>query len=106
MPEIRKVIWAPETHKDLHDIWRYYAKIASREIANRIISDITQTGVRLAEHPLLLGRPRDDLQPGLRSTRVHPYLIFYRVTPSAIEIVRVLHGSRNLPVALQKSDDD
>jgi plasmid stabilization system protein ParE len=28
---------------------------------------------------------------------VSPYLIFYQILPDEIEIIRVLHGARNLP---------
>jgi plasmid stabilization system protein ParE len=44
-----------------------------------------------------LGRSRDELCQGCRSLLVKKYLVFYRLLPNAIEIVRVLHGSRNLP---------
>ena len=40
---------------------------------------------------------RDDLSPGLRSIPHGNYLIFYRLMNNGIEIVRVLHGSRDLP---------
>jgi toxin ParE1/3/4 len=33
---------------------------------------------------------------GLRSVAVEPHVIFYRVTRSAVEIVRVLHGRRDV----------
>jgi len=29
-----------------------------------------------------------------------PYLIFYRIRPDAIQIVRVLHGARNIDARL------
>lgn len=44
-----------------------------------------------------IGRRRDDLAPGLRSISYANYLIFYRPIDDGIEIVRVLHGSRDLP---------
>jgi len=34
--------------------------------------------------------------PGLRSVLVLPYGIFYRVAESSVDIVRVLHGRRDL----------
>jgi plasmid stabilization system protein ParE len=33
--------------------------------------------------------------PGLRSVLVHPYLIFYRLTDTRVEVARVIHGRRN-----------
>lgn len=43
-----------------------------------------------------LGHRRDELRPGLRSVNVHPYLLFYRAVPGGIELVRVVHGARDL----------
>jgi toxin ParE1/3/4 len=50
-----------------------------------------------------LGHVRDDVVPrgrGLRFWRVAPYLIVYRLSPGGIEIVRVVHGARDLPALL------
>jgi toxin ParE1/3/4 len=57
----------------------------------------------LAGHPNL-GRSRDELEEGIRSFPVGKYVIFYRVIPAGVEIVRVLHGSRDLN-AIFNSDD-
>jgi toxin ParE1/3/4 len=49
-----------------------------------------------------LGRARSFMRPGLsglRSFRVagfRNYLVFYRTSPCGIDIVRVLHGARDL----------
>ncbi|MGH9741426.1 MAG: type II toxin-antitoxin system RelE/ParE family toxin, partial [Candidatus Acidiferrum sp.] len=42
------------------------------------------------------GRLREELLPGIRSFPFGSYLIFYRVVTKAIEIVRVLHGARDI----------
>ncbi|MDX8511684.1 type II toxin-antitoxin system RelE/ParE family toxin [Mesorhizobium captivum] len=46
-------------------------------------------------HPFS-GAPRDDIAPGVRHLIVGEYLTLYRVGEDAIEIVRVLHGRRNI----------
>jgi toxin ParE1/3/4 len=44
-----------------------------------------------------LGRSRAKIVAGMRSFPVGSYLIFYRVqTPTEVEIVRVVHGARNV----------
>jgi toxin ParE1/3/4 len=43
-----------------------------------------------------MGRERKDLAPGLRSFPVTKYLIFYYCTEDIIEIVRVIHGARDI----------
>jgi toxin ParE1/3/4 len=42
-----------------------------------------------------MGRPRDDLRQGLRSFVTGRYVVFYRISPDGIEILRALHGSRD-----------
>jgi toxin ParE1/3/4 len=49
-----------------------------------------------------LGRSRDELQPGLRSIVVQKYTIFYRVTEVAVQIVRVLHGARDIDTIMRE----
>ena len=43
------------------------------------------------------GRERKEIRDGVRSTVVHPYLVFYRVDEAArvVTVVRVIHGSRD-----------
>jgi toxin ParE1/3/4 len=43
-----------------------------------------------------LGRLRPELGAGLRSLPVGRYLIFYRVTPRGVEVVRVRGGEMEL----------
>jgi len=44
-----------------------------------------------------MGRRREELAMHLRSFPVGRYIIFYRSMQEGIEIVRVLHGARDLP---------
>ncbi len=59
----------------------------------------------LAESPLL-GRPYTSADPrlaGMRVLAVHRFrkiLIFCRLLPEAVEIVRILHGARDIPAIL------
>jgi toxin ParE1/3/4 len=59
---------------------------------------------RAAERPLLR-RSRDDILPGLRGVLVHPYILFYRLTAGGIEVVRVVHGHRDLAAIFRKRKD-
>jgi toxin ParE1/3/4 len=42
------------------------------------------------------GKSREELSPGLRSVVVDSYLIFYRNPDDLVQIVRILHGRRDL----------
>jgi toxin ParE1/3/4 len=91
----RNVIWSPEAEQDLFDIWQYLASEASARTAGKYLRDINRACERVRTRPLL-GRSRDDVMSGLRSVLIRPYVIFYRVGESSIDIVRVLHGRRDL----------
>jgi toxin ParE1/3/4 len=78
------------------DIWAYYARVAPLEIADNLLREVDRVGERIGENPLL-SRQRDELLPGLRSVIVRPQVIFFRIRDSALEVVRVLHGRRDLP---------
>jgi len=84
---------------DLDTIWLYVAEQGGVDAADRLI-DAIMAGIRLlADHPGM-GRSRGDLAPGLRGLPTpdyRDYLIFYRRARGYIDIVRVLHGSQNLP---------
>ena len=44
------------------------------------------------------GRLREELAPRIRSFPVGRYVIFYRAGREGIEVARVLHGSRDIPM--------
>jgi toxin ParE1/3/4 len=84
----------PRAKRDLRDVWRYYERVASVEIADKILGEINKAGERLSDQALMW-HARDEVLPGLRSVLVHPYTIFYRVNDGVVEIVRVLHERRD-----------
>jgi len=87
----------------LRDVWRYYERVASPEIADRLLREIDEAGRRLVDEALMW-RPRDEVMPGLRSVLVHPYTIFYRVTDEVVEIARVLHERRDFSRIFSKKE--
>jgi len=99
----RHVVWAPRAKRDLADVWRYYAEVASIEVADRLLREIDDTALRLSDNALRW-RTRDELMPGLRSALVHPYVIFYRIEAGKVEIVRVLHERRNFAAIFSKTE--
>ncbi|MGC1484467.1 MAG: type II toxin-antitoxin system RelE/ParE family toxin [Candidatus Acidiferrum sp.] len=85
---------SPRAGEDLLEIWSYIAD-DSEANADAFIDKIYETMELLARQPGL-GRHRDELAPGIQSFPVGRYIIFYRVLINAIEIVRVLHGTRDI----------
>lgn len=80
--------------QDLIDIWRY---IAPNDLAaaDALLDRIDEKCALLARHPRL-GVERSDIRPGLRYLVVGAYLILYRIIEDGIEVVRVVHGRRDL----------
>ena len=79
---------------DLIEIWRFIAA-DSRNSADRLLDDIELAWDRLADFPHL-GRARSDLGRDIRLFPVRSYLILYRISDHEIEVVRVLHGAREI----------
>ena len=79
--------------QDLSNIWLTIA-LDNPIAADRVASRIYDAEERLADFPEL-GRLRPELLTGLRSWAVGDYIIFYRTTSDAVEILRILHGARD-----------
>jgi toxin ParE1/3/4 len=84
-----------EAEADLSDIWSYIAE-DSPTAAQGVISQIVGEFATLAAFPQM-GRRRDELAPALRSFPVKTYVIYYRPIEDGVEIIRVLHGARDIP---------
>ena len=79
---------------DLDSIWAF---IAADNVgaANRQIDGIGEIFEMLTQNPLA-GRQRPELLPDLRSFPVGNYIVFYFPLPDGIEVVRVMHGRRDI----------
>jgi toxin ParE1/3/4 len=99
MPVIIKL---PRAKSDLVEIWDYIAD-DSEARADDFIETVDRKFQSLASRPNM-GRSRDELAEGLRSFSVGRYVIFYRPISEGVEIVRVLHGSRDLNAIFYPDD--
>jgi toxin ParE1/3/4 len=80
--------------QDLVEIWHYIAE-HNEAAANRLLDQIDAKCRLLAAFPEA-GPARDDIAPGLRYIPYRNYLVLYRILPDLIEVVRVVHGRRDL----------
>jgi len=104
MAELRlPVIWSSEARSDLTAIWDYYAEVAGRHTAEKIVREVGAACVPLEHHPFA-GRSRSEVWPGLRSVVASPHVIFYRVKNDAAEIVRVLDGRQDIDAHFADTD--
>ncbi len=63
--------------------------------ADKFIDSIDRQFHKPSQLPRI-GRSRNELLPGLCSFPVGRYIIFYFIMPDGIEVVRVLHASRDI----------
>src|SRR5712672_3469015 len=98
------LIVAPAARADLLAQWDFYADdVGNPDLADRFLACAESTFKKLARMPTL-GRARAFRSPkakSLRSWKVTDFpkhLVFYRPLPNdrSVEIVRVLHGARDL----------
>ncbi len=100
---VSKIIWSPRSQQDLLTIWGYYSRVASDEVADTLIYEITSAGMRLQENPLLW-KVRSEIALNIRSVSSHPYTIFYRVEKESVNIIRVIHERREANKALKNNE--
>jgi toxin ParE1/3/4 len=79
---------------DLLEIWLYIAE-RNPAAADRVLDAIEHVCGLIAAQPLS-GRERSEIAPGIRSFVVMSWVIFYRPHDEFVDIVRVVHGARDL----------
>jgi toxin ParE1/3/4 len=102
---VSQVLRRPAANRDLVGIYRYYAREAGLRVADRFFAEAEATFTRLASMPGIGTRyePDEPLYAGLRYfpvSRFRVYLVFYRPLPGGIEVLRVLHGARDIHAIL------
>lgn len=97
-----EALFSPESLEDMRDIHEYIS-MDNPEAADRVLQAFEENA------SLLAGRPElGQLKPRLRNLRLWVvtefpnYLIFYREREGQVEIVRVLHGARDLQDIFKK----
>jgi toxin ParE1/3/4 len=85
---------SPEARLDLLEIGDYVGA-ENPSAAVRLLDSFRSTFELLADRPGA-GRLRPEFRRGLRSFPIGSYLVFYREVGSGVEIVRVVHGRRDL----------
>lgn len=94
MPRVTQTVRA---ERDLDDIWLHIA-VDNLAAADDLIDTLIARSQLIATQPQI-GRSRPELLDGLRSYAVARYVIFYRPEHDGIELVRVLHGARDISSA-------
>jgi toxin ParE1/3/4 len=98
-----RVVQTPGSLADIALQTDYYALRENTALAERFINEVKATVRLLAGHPWI-GKKTDYSHPKLAGIRFFlvrkpfdKHLIFYRVCGDTLDIVRVVHGLRDLP---------
>ena len=75
---------------DLRDIVRYTVEKWSADQAVRYATGLKNTFQTLAESPRI-GRSCDEVGRGLRRHEYGKHVVFYRLEPEGVRVVRILH---------------
>jgi toxin ParE1/3/4 len=89
-----RIVRRPEAKNDLKEIWKYIAA-QDPQRADKFLKSLDEVIKSLAKHPFM-GKERSDIMEEIRSFPVKSYVIFYRPLDDGIEVVRVLHGARDV----------
>lgn len=91
---LKRVTKTARAERDLEEIW-FYIATDNLAAADTLLDTIDRRCRLLLDQPGL-GRARPELAPDLRSFAVGRYLLFYVPQAQGIEVVRVLHGARDI----------
>ena len=96
---MKPFILTPLAARDLDEIWDYLAE-DSIAAADRVLDALAQGFYKLTAHPGI-GHIREDLAgKKYKFFLVYSYLIIYRPDTRPLEIIRVLHASRDIEALL------
>ena len=88
-----KLVLSKLAKEDLLETWDYIA-VHDEVAADRYIDYLRERALELLDFPEL-GRLRSEIASDLRSLLARNHLLFYRIQANEIQILRILHGSRD-----------
>ncbi|HEV7689621.1 MAG TPA: type II toxin-antitoxin system RelE/ParE family toxin [Hyphomonadaceae bacterium] len=95
---MKPVTFRPAAEADLLAIATYIAEYDPNR-ALSFVQRLRERCVALGAHPDL-GRPRSEFGEGIRGLWEKPYVLLYRITPEAVEVLTIVHGARDLPAVI------
>ena len=89
----------PQAEADILEIWDFIAEDSVAE-ADLWVDRLDAKFELWATQPMMR-RPRDELAHGLRSLTFGRYVVFFEPMLEGIDVIRVLHGSRDLEAGFE-----
>jgi toxin ParE1/3/4 len=102
---VARIRYSVTARNDLGQIYQHIREQSgSGETARRFVHELRQKCHALAAAPIVMGHPRTELRPGLRSHPHKSYVIFFRHLDDVLEIVNVIEGHRDIPALFGKHE--
>ena len=102
-----RYVLRPRADQDLDEQAYYYATVASAELGHRFLVAAHDTFALLATQPSMgwrsrIGHSRINQLRVFRVKGFEAILILYLPLPDGVDVLRVVHGSRNLHALLRR----
>lgn len=101
-----RVAWMPRSIEDLLEVAEYMHEQASPQAAEAILTALHATGEALADHPRLWRVRQEIRMPDIRFAPMRAYFICYRIIHFDIQIVRIIHKSRDIAALFDQIEED
>ena len=89
-----RVVFTPAAEQDLDDIWFEVAQDSVKN-ADTVIDRLRDRSQQLSTFPQS-APARHDISAETRALTVGRYLVLYKLADEWVEVVRVVHGARDL----------
>lgn len=89
-----RLVRTPQALQDLDDIWFFIAQ-DNLTAADAWLDRLLDSVQILTDQPHM-GRARTELGKDIRSLPVSAYMLYYRPIENGVELLRVLHSSRDI----------
>lgn len=102
---MRKLVYLNRAKKDLASIIDFI-ELAKGDVETgyRVAERIKAQCRKISTLPALLGRPRSELGPDLRSFPFESYLIFFRYADDRLEIIRIIRAQRGIGAVMGEEE--
>ncbi len=89
---MHKIHKQSRAEEDLEDIWLYSFETHGERQADKYYDALTKGINSLIANPRL-GISCDEIRKGYRRLKINRHVVYYKITPVVITIIRVLHES-------------
>jgi|SRR5271166_1561575 len=96
---------AKSARLELDEIFAAWSERATLQVAERLIDGITERFWLIRRFPQS-GKLASHIAPGLRCFPAGKYLIYYSLSPGALNILHIFHGARDQRQAFRAAKKD